>query len=170
MSFVDRLLYPAQSVSTEMKRHPIQDKPLMQTTNRLMDSLGQVIFHIDLGQSWGYLNSAWQTLSGFSIEESLDTCYLNYVHPRDREKCHTYFDSCLNGLNHQDPMTFRCLIKNGDFRWVESYAHPLFDTTETVAGIAGTLTDITNRVHKESLLLTNYHTLSRLINNIPGMV
>ena len=135
-----------------------------------MDSLRQVVFHIDLSQSWTFLNAAWQNLSGFSVAESLGTGYLNYVHPRDREKCRTYFDGCLNGSNNPDPMSFRCLMKNGDIRWVETHANALLDTTGTVSGVVGTLTDITDRVHKESLLLTNYRTLNRLIDNLPGMV
>ncbi len=153
-----------------MKWHSIQDKTQAQNFDGLADSLEQVIFHIDLRQSWAYLSVAWQTLSGFSVEESLDTCYLNYVHPRDREKCHTYVDGYLNGLNHQGPMTFRCLMKNGDFRWVETYANPLLDTTGIASGVVGTLTNITTRVHKEGLLLANYRTLNRLIDNLPGMV
>ena len=153
-----------------MKWHSIQDKTQAQDLDGLANSLEQIIFHINLCQSWTYLNIAWQNLSGFSVEESLDTCYLNYVHPRDREKCRTYFDGYLNGLSKQGSMAFRCLMKNGNFRWVETYANPLSDTTGTVTGVAGTLTDITRRVHKEGLLLANHRTLSRLIDNLPGMV
>ena len=51
----------------------------------LVDNLREVIFQMDAGGRWTFLNPAWTEITGFPVEESIGNSFLDYVHPEDRE-------------------------------------------------------------------------------------
>jgi PAS domain S-box-containing protein len=86
------------------------------------------------------VNPAWMTTFGYTIEESLQTPFLTFVHPDDQDATAHVVEQIRNG---HDIMSFenRVRCKDGSYRWMLWNATPLPNSTEFYA----TGRDITER-------------------------
>jgi diguanylate cyclase (GGDEF)-like protein/PAS domain S-box-containing protein len=131
----------------------------------VLDRLQDVIFQTDRDGIWIFLNLAWSTLTGFSVEETLGKRWQDFIHPDDALAQQEAFTSVLNQpvLNqqpgsisaHQSSVypQLRYITKAGETRWVEAHYQPLCDAEGQVIGTTGTLYDITDRKSVETQLL-----------------
>ena len=119
--------------------------PVATAERDLLDRLGAVVFQTDAAGNWTYLNRAWTTITGFSIEETLGTNFLDYVHPDEREHTVALFMAVMEGAAEACHHETRYRTASGDFRWLELRATLLFDDARQLVGNCGTLTDITGR-------------------------
>ena len=118
----------------------------------VVDSVKEVIFQADAGGLLTFLNPAWTEITGFSLEDSLGTHYLNYVHPDDRKPTVKFFNKLLAGQEYCSRHEARCLTKKGGFRWVEVQAIMRLDAPNRLAGYSGIINDITERKQAEESL------------------
>jgi diguanylate cyclase (GGDEF)-like protein/PAS domain S-box-containing protein len=131
----------------------------------VLDRLKDVIFQTDKDGIWTFLNLAWSTLTGFSVEETLGKRWQDFIHPDD---VRAHQEAFVSVLNHQQlpavdaPQTstaqsaypqLRYITQAGETRWVEAHCQPLFDREGRVTGTTGTLYDITDRKSVEIQLL-----------------
>ena len=127
----------------------------------LVDHLRQVVFQTDVEGRWALLNPAWEELSGLEVAGSLGTLLLDYVHPDDRDAWESRFARLRSGATDLLHHEARIGTRDGGWRWVEVRARLTLEQG-TPAGIAGTLTDITDRKRAESLA----HGQSELLGRI----
>ncbi len=129
----------------------------------VIDHVQEVIFQMDTTGLWTFLNPAWAKITGFSVEESLETNFLNYIHPDDRQWALELHQSLLKrDLEHYRHET-RFQAKAGGFRWIEAYAQLILADDGTILGMSGTLNDITDRKLAEQALVaseTRFRTLT----------
>jgi PAS domain S-box-containing protein len=118
----------------------------------VVNNLKEVIFQTDATGLWIFLNPAWTEITGFSVEESLGTNFLNYVHPDDRQHNLELFQPLIARQKEYCRHEIRYLTKDGSFRWIEVFARLTLDTDDTTIGTSGTLNDITERKQVESAL------------------
>ncbi|MBW4497967.1 MAG: PAS domain S-box protein [Oscillatoria princeps RMCB-10] len=118
----------------------------------VVDSVKEVIFQTDAAGLWAFINPAWTEITGFSIEESLGTNFLNYVHPDDLQRNLELFLSLIERQKKSCRHEVRYLTKAGDVRWIEMFARPVLDAGGEIAGTSGTLNDITERKQAEEAL------------------
>ncbi len=117
----------------------------------VVENIKEVIFQTDATGRWTFLNPAWTTLTGFTVEESLGTNLLDYVHPDDRPLHQELWQLLLEGHKGSCRYEMRYLTKAEQCRWIEIHAHPTPVTQDAVTGISGMLRDITERVYAEAL-------------------
>ncbi len=135
------------------------DLPELQPVDYFDSSLGvleqirDVVFQADLNGHWTFLNSAWTTLTGFTVEDALGQPWRNFVCPEDRPIQDTTFASLIAGQKTARQHQLRYLTQTGDTRWVEVHCQPIADAEGNTQGLAGTLYDITERKISESQLL-----------------
>ncbi|MBF2027445.1 MAG: response regulator [Oscillatoriales cyanobacterium C42_A2020_001] len=137
---------------TDRKRTEVA---LQESENRyrsVVNSIREIIFQTDLEGNWTFLNPVWTDIMGFSITESLGTCYLDYVHPSDRDSTPELFLPLIYQRQAYCRHEIRCLTKSGEIRWLEVYACSEQDTNNTVIGVTGVLNDITERKQVEQEL------------------
>ncbi len=147
--------------------HTTSVPPLLHPST-ILDRLQDVIFQTDRDGKWTFLNLAWSTLTGFSVEETLGQRWQDFIHPDDVLAQAEAFVSVLNQesaaiaeLNIQSPHPesiaiypqLRYITKAGETRWVEVHCQPLWGVDRSVIGTTGTLYDITNRKSTEVQLL-----------------
>jgi PAS domain S-box-containing protein len=112
----------------------------------VVDSIKEVIFQTDSSGVWTFLNPAWTEITGYTIEESIGTNFLDYIHPEDQEKNKEYFMDLIQGKKDYCRHSIRYIIKDGSFRWIEVFARLVLNEEKIYIGTSGTLNDITERM------------------------
>jgi diguanylate cyclase (GGDEF)-like protein/PAS domain S-box-containing protein len=118
----------------------------------LLNHLREVVFQTDEQGSCSYLNRAWTEITGFEVGESIGRCFLDYVHPADRQRNAALFQPLIDGREDVCRYEVRFTHKGGGFCWVELHAQLTHDADGQAIGVSGTLTDITERKNAEEAL------------------
>ncbi len=111
----------------------------------VLDDLAIVVFRTDPAGNWTYLNPAWTAITGFTVAQTLDTNFLDYVHPDERERTVAMFMAVVEGGADACHHETRYRTATGDYRWLELRANLLYDVDGELRGNNGTLVDITAR-------------------------
>jgi len=120
----------------------------------VIESVNEIIFRTDAAGRLTFLNRAWETITGYSLKESLDTALVDYFHPDDRNAAWHQMAS-VSRLEHPAfAAQLRIRTRRGEVRWIEAAAHPVShpDGGTAPAGLAGTLFDISARKIAEMTL------------------
>ncbi|MEO6023061.1 MAG: diguanylate cyclase [Burkholderiales bacterium] len=128
---------------------------LEQTEERyrsVVNDVQEVIFQLDPQGAWTFLNSAWQTLAGHTVEETLGKGFLAYFHPDDREQCQTALNVIAQGGGEHCERTARLVSKDGQYRWVRINIRRSQSGQDVDYWVAGTIFDISARVRAEKAL------------------
>jgi PAS domain S-box-containing protein len=110
----------------------------------VVESIKEVIFQLDGFGHWTVLNPAWTAITGFETGPTLGTFFLEYVHRDDRQQNQEIFLSFTARKIDYCRYETRLLTRDGQSRWVEVFAQVSLNQN-SVTGISGTLTDITER-------------------------
>jgi PAS domain S-box-containing protein len=111
----------------------------------LIEQLKDVFFRTDEQGRWTFLNPAWTTLTGHSIEASLGTHFLTYVYPSDRSALLDVFRPLAEGSMDSSLAEVRYFRKDGGYRWMEANTYAVRDARGRLTGTTGTLRDVTGR-------------------------
>ena len=118
----------------------------------VVENIKEIIFQMDEFGQWTFLNPAWTALTGFEVQQTLGTFFLEYLHEEEREQNrHIFLELVQRKLSYCRYET-RFLTKNGKVRWVEAYAQAALSPEGALLGITGSLTDITERKLAESAI------------------
>jgi two-component system, sensor histidine kinase and response regulator len=132
-----------------------------------VNSLNEVIFRTDENGIWTFLNPAWTEITGFSVEDSLGQCYLDFVHDTDaaaaRDSFAMFIKSNVSYTKHQT----RYRTSTGGYRWLDVYALIDKDENGKVIGMTGRLDDITEQRNATALLRDNFSFVDALFESIP---
>jgi len=144
---------PVAAILTERDCRADETRAFADHFKSVVENIGEVIFRIDAQARWAYLNPAWQTLTGKSIQASLGRSWLDLVEPSERAELADRTAAVLRG---EDPSTRRVvrLKTPGGLRWVELFVQGLHDPDGRVAGATGTLRDIDDRKRLEEHVIT----------------
>lgn len=111
----------------------------------VVNTVQEVIFQTDSNGCWTFLNPAWLEISGYSIEESLGTPFLNYIHPDDHPEIQQKFQKLVQQQTDYCRHEVCYRTKTGDRRWMDVYARLRLAPDGTIIGLSGTLNDISDR-------------------------
>jgi PAS domain S-box-containing protein len=116
----------------------------------VINNVKDVIFQTDAAGLWTFLNPAWTEITGFSVEGSLGTNILNYIHPDDHSVNIEQFQPLLKSEKESCQHEIRYLTQEGSIRWLEVFARLTLDDHGRLIGTSGTLHDITERKQAEA--------------------
>ncbi|MCW2928795.1 MAG: sensor histidine kinase [Thermoleophilia bacterium] len=117
----------------------------------VFENVREVIFHTDDEGRWTLLNPAWEEMTGYAVEASLGRPFVDYVHPEDRDGNHELFVQLRDREIDRYRFEMRYQVASGDYRWFEVAARRTVSVDGDQSGVAGTLTDITDRYEAERL-------------------
>lgn len=143
-----KLIAANQQLQQEIKGREGVEEALRESENKyrsVVNVVKEVIFQTDAAGLWTFLNPAWTEITGFSVEESIGTNFLNYVHPDDCQRCLQEFFSLSSGQKQYSQYEVRYLTKDGECRWIEVLTRLNLAPNGTILGSSGTLYDVTNR-------------------------
>ena len=111
----------------------------------VVENIKEVVFQTDELGHWTFLNPAWTAVTGYEVQSTLGTFFIEYVHEEDREQNRHIFRQLFGRQLDYCRYETRFLTKNGKIRWVEIYAQLTLDRSGGVLGASGSLTDVTER-------------------------
>ncbi|NKE71776.1 GAF domain-containing hybrid sensor histidine kinase/response regulator [Candidatus Manganitrophus noduliformans] len=118
----------------------------------VVENVKEVIFQADIHGCFQFLNPAWETMTGFSVDASLGAPFWKYVHPPDKRKNEEHLHSLTTGKKESARYETRYRTKEGGVRWIEAYLQTARDPKGALTGLFGTLNDITERKQLEEQL------------------
>ena len=158
---------------TALLRRLIAPTPAAETTTQasaLLEQLPEVVFRTDRAGRWRFLSAGWRTLTGFNVDASLGATVDSFLHPRDRDRWRAALEALLSATSAETNGVLRLLGADGEPRWLEVRARAATDADGRIAGVIGTLANVTTRVQEEELLQATHRTLRALIDEVPGMI
>lgn len=138
----------------ENNYHRIEDGSVnhnKQIYKTLVDNLKDIIFHTDDKGNLIFLNNSWETITGFAKEETLGKHFLEYIYIDDVRDATSIFESLILGKETFYPHEIRCITKSGEPRWLQIFARLRLDEKNKIAGVFGSLTDITEQKYIKEL-------------------
>ncbi|CAG0956065.1 hypothetical protein MTYP_00467 [Methylophilaceae bacterium] len=152
--------------------HKVKDIDYVDQSNcqQLINQIEQIVFHLNVNQEFMFLNSSWETMLDYTVQDSLNKSLLSFIHPEDRPLAEARINSLIQGKRSQSVVDLRLIGLNGDSHWVELRARNTTSYKGERSSVIGTMTDISHMKITEASLRNNRHLLSTLINNTPGMI
>ncbi|WP_057912312.1 ATP-binding protein [Peribacillus muralis] len=123
-------------------------------SKELVNSFNEVIFQTDHKGKWLYLNPAWKSMSGATVNESLGLHFSKHVDNTSyQDVLKAFAESFEQGKKY-----FRVDIKLRDAKkgssWVEAFVKLIYDEAGKFIGTAGILSEINERKHAEEKLVS----------------
>ncbi|AHF00107.1 sensor domain-containing diguanylate cyclase [Thioalkalivibrio paradoxus] len=119
---------------------------------QVVDNIREIAFQIDNDGRIVFLNTAWEVVTGFPVAESLGTRLLDYVQEEDRDGLQAMLDGLVVAQGEHSHGQFRWQSRDGRYRWLEITARAGWDAEDCLAGVFGTLEDVTERRHREEAI------------------
>lgn len=123
---------------------------------QIADHLTEVVWLVDPAfEEFRYINPAYERLVGRLVDEPSDRIQtLESLYPEDHDRFRDWLDTIRADIEADDPndeytIEFRIEQPDGELRWVETIAVPIFEEAGDVSGIAGITTDHTERVEQK---------------------
>lgn len=111
----------------------------------ILDTTADVVFRTDAFGRWTFLNSAWEQLSGRSVQDSLGNLTGYIFHPEDLEAINALWPNIAAGKVGDVTIAFRLVRPDGEHRHVEARGCRVVDSAGRFTGVTGTLRDVTER-------------------------
>lgn len=141
-----------EELRKNIARKTAEAEELNSRIESIVNSVQEIIFQTDLNGNWTYLNSAWEMITGYKVEDSLGTSFLTHIHPEDREESAKQVLEILKGNSESNRYTARYITKSAELKWAEAFLSLDRDKDGNVTGYSGTLNDITDRFEAQQEL------------------
>lgn len=135
----------------------------------VVDNVREVIFQTDLSGAFTFLNPAWTMITGYTIEESLNNHHFIYIPEEAQESNFVAVTHLLQGEKDYSRYQTQYRRKDGSIVPVEAHVQLMTDNTGNTIGVAGSITDISERVKAEKQAL-ELELKIRTVENLKGFL
>jgi len=116
---------------------------------KLVNGMHEILFELDADGTIVFLNPAWQTLTGFVVDDSIGKPFSDFI--ADETAVRNFGTKTLARL-HEKNREISLRSANGKRLWMSLDADAQADSSGNFTGIIGTLSDITKSVELNHLL------------------
>jgi len=131
----------------------------------LVTNLQEVIFQLDNAGNLTFLNPAWQKFTGYAIAESLGKPLVEFLHSAEHKLYWQQFRRAEESSTRCYQHRGRCMTRSGEWLWVEMQLCPNGDASGAVQGLAGRLTNISDRTRREQHRRLEYAVIRAMTNH-----
>lgn len=118
----------------------------------VVENVNEIFYKTNILGEWLFLNKSWETVTGYTVLESIGKNCLHYVYQEDSPALENLFRQLIKGEVDQARMEIRYLNNKGECRWLETFCRPAIDEKGLITGTYGTLQDITERKKSNELI------------------
>lgn len=147
---------------------------LSKTHSRILDSLNSVVIELTPDGRISFLNQAWMQSTGFMLNQTIGRLFTDFIHHSNKHLIRI-FEQALSSINFHSQMhshimhePFEVKITNNrsGYFWCEVNLAPFYHDDGQLAGIAGTIDNISVRKKAEENLkhIALHDTLTGLRN------
>ena len=120
------------------------------STNRRLEevanSISEVLIQLDKEGNIIYLNNAWEHVTGYQIQDSLDKNWTEFqINPDGQRKLGSLFGGQIQSVHD----TFKLTTADGNEKWLEISMSAQLNNDQKIIGFIGTVSDITSRKKQE---------------------
>jgi PAS domain S-box-containing protein len=130
----------------------------------VINNLKEIIFQTDSNGIFTYLNTAWSTTTGFAVGHSLETPFIQFIHPAERTQIQRFIKQILSGKKTSFSTETRIITNKETSLWMELYLQSMVDENGEIEGIIGSFNDITDKKTAENNLQNTSTRLSTIIH------
>jgi PAS domain S-box-containing protein len=134
---------------TEKKRAEQELKESEEKYRELVENINATLYIIDINGLISYISPVIETIIGFKPSEVVNRPFTEFIYKEDLPRAIESFQKTMSGQS--DRIELRLLTKNGQMRWIYTYATPVFKDNKII-GNQGLLMDITERKNAEQQL------------------
>jgi PAS domain S-box-containing protein len=128
----------------------------------------ELIFVLDTNGMITYISPNTEPLGGYILSDIRCKCYIDYIHPEDREMAADHFRRTL--VKSVDPIDFRLMMNDGSgYVWVRSFASPTYKNG-TLTGCQGVMIDITGLKEREEELIEANRLLEGILDGVSDIL
>ena len=157
----------AFAIGEKMSELALRDSE--QLYRNVVDSSKEVIFQLDPGGHWIFLNRAWTEIFGYTREESLGKSFIAFIHPDDREKTSELFQRIFIQTSQPHSLELRMITASGQVCWIEFNGSTLQDDKGSIICVSGILHDITASKLAREEIIREKDLSDSIINTLPGI-
>ncbi|MGY3315646.1 two-component system sporulation sensor kinase C [Peribacillus simplex] len=122
-------------------------------SKELVNSFNEVIFQTDDKGKWLYLNPAWKSMSGATVNESLGLHFSKHMDMTSYQDVLKAFAESFHQGNKYFRVDIKLNAKKGT-SWVEAFVKLIYDDAGKFIGTVGILSEINERKHAEEKLVS----------------
>ncbi len=115
----------------------------------LVENINEIIYALDKEGVITYISNVAKALIGFRPSDMVGLPFTNFIHEEDTGRVQQDYLNILSGQSQTSE--YRIVTKSGEVRWLNVFSRPIF-VGNSVVGMEGVLTDITERKHVEEVL------------------
>lgn len=120
--------------------------------SKIAGNIKDVIFEMDLGGKWSYLNPAWETLTGLKVADNLGRPYYEFLrdeHGKPLKKLINLNDPKFKPFSKR----VKCLMPDRQIKWFDFSLKAIKSDKGIAEGYIGTLVDISDLKETEYALI-----------------
>lgn len=144
-------------IETTIAKSEVLDNVIQQTENkfsRIINSLNDIVFEIDLEGNITYLNKSWERLAEEKVEDSLNRHIKLFLTDNHYDQDLQFERLILQANGEFEDNVYPFVTKSG-FKWVSIDIESVFEA-EVHKGYSGIMIDVTEKILAEKQLQINY--------------
>ncbi len=111
----------------------------------IVETSNDIIFTVDKFQQFQFINNAFTRITGYTLDDVLNTSADIYVHPEDKKKFEHLNDRMKRGELIKR-LEYRIYSKSGDILYLSANIHPIFDDNGEILAIYASARDISEEI------------------------
>ncbi len=115
----------------------------------VVNNVSEILCQIDNYGRWIFLNSTWEEVMGYSLQDSLGTYATAYIYKNDLRRVRHEFVRLLTKRTETVEIEFRMIARDGSSHLFEARGERLVDSNNNTTGAMAVLIDITQRRQQE---------------------
>lgn len=165
----------AQTIASEVafaigeKENELSLRKSEQRYRDVVNNTNEIIFQTDAAGTWTFLNPAWTTLLGFSLDESIGKQFQDFVFPEDVPESQKKLEELITRQSEYFRHELRYVTKMNTICSMEVTARLLLDNNGAILGTTGIINDITEPKKAREQILKEKELSDSIINTLPGI-
>lgn len=127
---------------------------------QVIQNVEEIIFQTDSQTMFTFLNQAWQSVTGYPIENSKNKAMVDFFHPDKQDHIFHLLQKLFSGTIDQVRCDTQIVTASHEIRWVHLWISRIESDTpdnngiKIITGTTGTINDITARKQTETALIS----------------